>query len=375
MSKVAGIDECLRHLIAGGTMIDVRAPVEFNRGSLPGAICLPILNDEERQLVGTCYKEKGPDAAVTLGHKLVSGEIRTNRIDSWVKFMKSNPRSLIYCFRGGQRSQLTQAWIEESGESILRIDGGYKRIRNVLLQTIENLSQKLNWLSISGQTGAGKTHMLHKVSALQKLNVAALDLEFLAKHKGSAFGGEIEPQPTQIDFENLLAVDLLRLEQVQADRVLVEDEARTIGKVALPQTLFNAIRLCPMIVIEESVEVRAAQILNDYVLDRLKSLCLSHTQNEAVRLLFETLRNNLLRVERKLGTERCREALGLLDTACRRTLFNSQDWSPHLTWIQYLLENYYDSYYLAHIERQSSRICFRGSRAEVLSYLSSKNKP
>ena len=105
-------------------MIDVRAPVEFAKGALPSAVNLPFINDEERHLIGICYKEKGQQAAIDLGHRLVNGDNKKGRVRAWQQFLERHPNALLYCARGGLRSQLSQQWLVDSGINCPRIEGG-----------------------------------------------------------------------------------------------------------------------------------------------------------------------------------------------------------------------------------------------------------
>ena len=119
-----------RALLAAGTpLIDVRAPIEFTQGAMPAGINLPLMNDEERAAVGTCYKRQGPEAALALGHKLVSGERRQQRLDAWRAACIAHPQGYICCARGGQRSHIVQAWLRESGVDYPLVVGGYKALR------------------------------------------------------------------------------------------------------------------------------------------------------------------------------------------------------------------------------------------------------
>ena len=176
-------------------LIDVRAPIEFKDGHFPCSINLPLMNDEERHLIGIEYKKLGQLKAIELGHKLVSGETKENRISDWVNFLKINPNAQLYCFRGGMRSQIATEWIADRGIKLEKITGGYKALRQFLLNTLEEKSKVVKLVVISGRTGTGKTPFLYQT------NLPMIDLEKLANHRGSSFGG-MGPQPTPINFEN-----------------------------------------------------------------------------------------------------------------------------------------------------------------------------
>ncbi|MCJ7765819.1 MAG: tRNA 2-selenouridine(34) synthase MnmH, partial [Thiovulaceae bacterium] len=118
-------------------LIDVRAPVEFDNGAFSNTVNLPLMNDEERRLVGICYKKSGNEEAVKLGHKLVSGRIKEERLGAWSDFIASHPDALLYCFRGGERSKISQEWLSGAGTKIIRLKGGYKAFRNYLITELE----------------------------------------------------------------------------------------------------------------------------------------------------------------------------------------------------------------------------------------------
>jgi len=179
-------------------LIDVRAPIEFNQGHMPNSINLPILTDEERHRIGIVYKQQGNEAAVRVGHKLVSGTVKAERIAGWLKACEDNPTTQIMCWRGGQRSTLAQAWLEEAGAPQKKVAGGFKALRQVCIDVLNN--PKKNWWLLSGRTGSAKTVIINGLAN-------SIDLEGHANHRGSAFGRRLTPQPTPITFENALATD------------------------------------------------------------------------------------------------------------------------------------------------------------------------
>lgn len=202
---------------------------------------------------------------------------------------------------------------------------------------------------------------------LARDNAAAIvDLEDLANHRGSAFGQELTGQPSQAQFENELALELWRAGQT-GKKIWVEDEARTIGRVTLPETTFAALRSCPLIVIDEPRETRAQLILEEYVIEPAKYRLQTDPAN-AWDLLSNSLIQAILHISRKLGGARTQDALELLN----RAVASSRDtgrYERHLEWIVFLLENYYDTFYENHMSRHESRVIFKGSRAEVSRYI------
>lgn len=205
--------------LSGVPMLDVRAPLEFTRGAFPGAVNLPLMDDAERHAVGLCYAEKGQHAAIELGHQLVSGEHKAARVAAWSDFARAHPDGYLYCFRGGLRSQLVQQWLHDAGVDYPRVTGGYKAMRAFLIATLDAAAAGQQWLVLGGMTGSGKTDVLADVPA-------ALDLEGHARHRGSAFGRRALAQPQQVDFENALAIDVLRRIDARFRALVVEDEGR-----------------------------------------------------------------------------------------------------------------------------------------------------
>jgi tRNA 2-selenouridine synthase len=342
-------------------LIDVRAPIEFLQGSLPGARNFPILNDDERAQVGTTYKEQGPEAATALGHQLVSGSVKEERLAHWARFIQENPQAVLYCFRGGQRSQITQRWLKEAGLDRPLIQGGYKAVRQFLMEETDRVSQAVPWLVISGPTGSGKTEMVQKLA----IHHSALDLEDIAKHKGSAFGAMDEPQPTQIDFENQLAARLLKLEERFSARslFLVEDESRMIGARHLPALLFEQMRAAKVVWIEDPMDVRVERILNEYV-----RLPLSKNPEP----VFAKFKKAVQAINKRLGGLRAQEVLKILDEA-EAAYQKTGDLEINRVWIELLLVYYYDPVYLKSLEKRQVGVAFRGSFEACQKYIESRS--
>lgn len=193
----------IRQLLANETpIIDVRAPIEFNQGAMPNAINLPLMNNEERAAVGTCYKQHGSQKAVELGHQLVKGEIKAHRVAAWREACERFPSGFICCARGGMRSHIVQKWLAEIGIDYPLIEGGYKALRQATIEMTNELVQRPIIL-IGGCTGNGKTTLVRSLPE-------GIDLEGFAHHRGSSFGRTVEAQFAQATFENYLAVDMLK---------------------------------------------------------------------------------------------------------------------------------------------------------------------
>lgn len=348
-------------------MIDVRAPVEFLQGSLPGSHNFPIMNDDERAAVGTEYKVKGSEAAVRLGHQLVSGVTKEQRIEGWCSFIKKHPSAILYCFRGGQRSQISQDWLHQSGVEIARLKGGYKVARQFLIDQMSQFSERRDFLPLAGPTGSGKTILIQELTGIYP----AFDLEFFARHRGSAFGATEIAQPTQIDFENQIALAMLRIQNGFAEKIkpLVEDESRLIGKCVVPGALFEKINSSPAVLIDEKIERRVENIYDDYIIN---SAIKKGTEQAAIEV-FAKYRRSLIAISKKLGGVRTKEVLDLLQ-ASQEDFLSKRNLDANRGWIEKLLVYYYDPLYLSSLERRQIQFVFRGSRRECFDYLSSGGK-
>ena len=331
-------------------MVDVRAPVEFIYSKIPQSINLPILDDEQRRLVGTCYKQQGPETATQLGHDLVSGQDKQQKISAWMSFFSRHPEGKIFCFRGGQRSQIACQWIRDAGHEIYPLAGGQKRIRSFLLEILE-MASLAPLIRIAGPTGSGKTKLLGELS--QKYSI--IDLEALANHRGSAFG-DIGPRPSQASFENDLAVQLLRLRK--SSKIFVEDEARAIGSVGQPTKFFQALQTSPVIWLEEDLEKRCEHIFNEYV---GKDFC-----GEIAKSKFS---NGVDKIKKKLGENKTREIKFLIDAAFDNPVMDEEG---HKLWIRRLLVDYYDPLYLRFKNQYAESLLFSGNYAQALAYIKSR---
>jgi len=330
-------------------LIDLRAPTEFADGAFPGAVNLPLLTDAERAAVGTRYKACGQQAAIELGHSLVSGATRAARIDAWRAFVAAHPTAMLYCWRGGLRSQIAQDWLRDCDVHIPRIVGGYKALRRTCLASIDEFCAATQLLVLGGRTGSGKTELLNEFPT-------SLDLERLANHRGSAFGAAFTPQPTPIAFENALAVAMLRAPA--GATILVEDESRTIGRLALPDALHEAIQAAPVAVLDVGRDERAARILRDYVEAPLSS----GVTAEDLHARFGAAAD---RIRRRLG--------GVRHAHVRRSIADAfapgASADAHLRWITALLEWYYDPMYEHQLTIKRSRVLVSGDIATVREYL------
>ncbi|MGE8350753.1 MAG: tRNA 2-selenouridine(34) synthase MnmH [Pseudomonas protegens] len=341
-------------------MMDTRAPIEFTKGAFPGVLNLPLMTDQERQRVGTCYKQQGQQAAIVLGHQLVSGDIKQQRVQAWADFARAHPDGLLYCFRGGLRSQIVQQWLREAGIDYPRVGGGYKAMRTFLLDTTEQALQQCDFVLLGGMTGTGKTEVLGQLDN-------ALDLEGHANHRGSSFGRRATGQPSNIDFENRLAVDLLKKRERGVQAFVLEDENRMIGSCALPLPLYQSMQGLPMVWLEDRLDSRVQRILDDYVVNLSAEFVAVHGE-EGFALFAERLLESLNKIHKRLGGER-HQRLFLLMEAALAEQARSGDVELHRAWIEGLLGEYYDPMYAFQRESKGARIEFSGDHGAVLDYL------
>ena len=322
-------------------IIDVRSPLEFAHGAIPSAVNLPLLNDEERRKVGTAYKQGGQESAIAKGLEILPKERREVHIAGWVSFLRQHPNALVCCWRGGLRSQIVQTWLYEAGWLVPRIVGGSKAIRAFCMNTIDAAVQ-YNYVVLAGRTGSGKTKLLKELQP-------SIDLEGLAHHRGSAFGGDTAAQPLPVQFESTLAIDLLRFRHTR--NILVEDESRVIGKLAIPELFFKRMGQSPVVVLQAEEKERLQHIYLSYVYGTTQEMMLS----------------NLEKIRKRLGMERYLEIRAALKRA-----YDSGDREDHFSWLSLLLRYYYDPMYDYQLARKKDRVIYSGRKNDVKQFLTSK---
>lgn len=267
-------------------VIDVRSPSEFKQGHICGAINLPLFSDEERKEIGIKYKKSGREPSVILGL-----EITGPKLSAFVKTAKKlsgNKEVLIYCWRGGMRSE-SLAWLFDlCGIKTFLLINGYKNYRSYIRNSFD-IPSKI--LVLGGMTGSGKTDILLE---LRKNNQQVLDLEGLANHKGSAFGfiGQ-EEQPTNEQFENNIFNEWKNFDHTRT--IWVEDESISIGKVLIPGPLYNKIRQAGVLRIEKGKELRINKLVKDYTACNKKML-----------------ESAIIKISKRLGGLRTKECLQAL---------------------------------------------------------------
>jgi len=296
---------------ATGPIVDVRSPAEFSKGHWPGAINLALFNDEQRAQVGTTYKQKGRQQAIRLGLE-ITGPKLTTLADTLEELKKATAAESqddcasdlrIYCWRGGMRSA-SVAWLADLLDlKPVLLEGGYKTYRRWVLQQFEK-----PWplRLLAGRTGTGKTDLL---LALAKRGVAVVNLEGLANHRGSSFGGlGLPPQPSSEHYENQLAEVLNSCVKTVNAEIWLEAESSLVGRCRIPRALFQQMQIAPVLEISRPVKERVNQLVDVY----------SQHGSEALKEATE-------RISRRLGPQRTRQALDALtlenwDHACRAML-------------------------------------------------------
>ncbi len=347
-------------------MMDMRAPVEFALGAFPHAVNLPLMSNEERAKVGTCYKQQGQEAAIKLGHQLVSGSIKAERMAAWSDFARQHPDGVLYCFRGGLRSQTVQRWLREAGIDYPLVVGGYKAMRTFLIETIAQAVAECELVVVGGMTGTGKTDVIAQLDN-------AIDLEGRANHRGSAFGKRSTPQPTNIEFENRVAIDFLRKRAAGIKQFVLEDESRCIGSCSLPPVLHAAMQTAPLVWLEDSFENRVERILRDYVVSQLGDHVALHGDEAGFERYAEQLLKSLAGIVKRLGGERYQR----LDAIMRQALALQRESGAvdlHRDWIAGLLREYYDPMYAFQRQSKADRIVFAGEQQALVDCLRERAK-
>ena len=293
-------------------LVDARSEWEFAQSHIPGAINTPILNNAERIQVGTLYKQAGPEKAILKGFELVGPRFHLIQREALRNF--PNKKVMLYCWRGGMRSQILSWLLTQVGFEVYRLAGGYKTYRTF---TFNEVRKSYPLLVLGGKTGAAKTVLLQK---LKERGEQVLDLEGLANHKGSSFGAiGLPAQPTVEQFENLLAE---QLRNIHPDQVIwVENESRRIGRIILPDSFYLQLTQSPRIEVEKTDTERIAHIAREYAgLDQVE------------------LSDAVLRLQKRLGGDRTKQAVEAIQAN-----------QPEI-WIPILLQ-YYDKTYSYDLDR------------------------
>lgn len=310
--------EFLEVHLNGAMTFDARSPLEFEKAHIPGAVNLPLLDNEDRHVIGTVYKRDGRQAAVIRGFERVGP--RFHELARKGLEVAGNKPVLVYCWRGGMRSNILAWLLRTAGLKVQLLDGGYKSYRRLMLEKIESPPRLI---VLGGKTGSGKTEMLAR---LKENGQVILDLEGMASHKGSAFGSlGLPAQPSQEHFENRIGMELWAIGEGRL--VWVENESRLIGERIVPTPLFEAMRGTQVLEVIVDRSERKQRILQEYGIFPSNDLAF-HTK----------------RIGRRMGPQHVKTALEHLE---------SGDLS---SWVDLVLDYYDKTYQHSREQRDSSRI-------------------
>lgn len=348
IQKIA-IEEFLK-LAKQDPVLDVRSPGEYKHAHIPTAYSLPLFTDEERKQVGTAYKQQSREAAIKIGLDFFGVKMRKMVEEAESFFVDRNPLAesagftntqneqrstnnvLIHCWRGGMRSAAVAWLLDMYGFKVYLLSGGYKAYRKWVLSQFE---KKYNFNIIGGYTGSGKTLLLHELANQNKITI---DLEGLANHKGSAFGAlENIPQPGQEMFENMLAEKLFdarcslndntnsyATNGQQSTAIFLEDESQRIGNLQIPMPLWYTMRKAPVLFMDIPFEQRLNYITEEY--GKLKK---------------ETLKEAILRIQKRLGGLETKNAVRFLEEDNYKECFR-------------ILLSYYDKWYYKGLQNREN---------------------
>lgn len=344
-------------------LLDVRAPVEFDKGNFPSASNCPLLDDQQREKIGIRYKNQGQEAAVQLGKALVNEELKQQRIAAWQQFAREHKSGALYCFRGGMRSQISQQWLyEQTGIIYPRIRGGYKAMRQYLIESLTDNIQTISPIVLGGRSGSGKTLLVKRARP-------AIDLEGLARHRGSAFGPRAMAQPNQIDFENKLAIEMLQLVNAGYHNILMEDEYNHIGACSIPYGLPQKLKASPLVILEASLEQRIQITHQEYITEGLAEYQQCFGPELGFDKWAEYVRTSLAKIKKRLGLQRYELVTKMLEAALVKQM-QTQCADDHDAWIRLILTTYYDPMYDYQIAKNNVKIAFSGEWKAVTEFLS-----
>lgn len=257
--QIIPADQAVQRLHEFSCVIDARSEDEFAEDHLPGAVNWPTLNNAERALVGTLFKQVGPFEGKKHGAALAAANI-SRHIQREVLDKTRDWQPLVYCWRGGKRSGSLSLVLDQIGFRVHLVEGGYKAFRHVVLDQLPQLAQQLHYRVVCGPTGSGKTRLLQ---ALLAQGAQVLDLEGLANHRSSVLGlVPGQKQPSQKHFDTLVWQQLRSFDPSRP--VYVESESKKVGNVTVPEGLILAMRASPCIDLRLSEDERVALLLEDY---------------------------------------------------------------------------------------------------------------
>ena len=283
-----------------GLLIDVRSPDEYYKGHMPNSINIPLFNNDERAFIGKKYKNAGREKAVFEGLKIVEkkfDKLIGDIVSENKKYTHKNKSQQIssqlikvYCARGGMRSQSISWLLEKLGYKSFKLEGGYKSYRKWVLNSFKD---DRDITLIGGKTGTGKTKILNN---LMSHNYQVIDLECLANHRGSSFGGlGMTCQPTNEQFENLLAEKLFKFSKIKT--IFIEAESANIGSCRIPNELFKQMKNAKRIEIIQSKKNRIYELITTYSV-----------------FPSAELKNSVIRISKRLGPQRTKKAIEAIES-------------------------------------------------------------
>lgn len=240
-------------------LIDVRSPKEFFHATIPGAINIPLFTDEQRELIGTVYVRESIEKAKKMGVEAASENL-PGIYQKISEVNKLHKKLVFFCARGGMRSTSLVALITALGVSVLKLSGGYKGYRGYINKELPVVVEDIKFVVIHGNTGIGKTRILKR---LEEKGYDVLDLEGCANHRGSLLGSVgLGLQNSQKQFESLVYNKLSRR---KSNLVFIEGESKKIGKIIIPDCIFNIMKSGKHINLKADIDLRVKNILEDYV--------------------------------------------------------------------------------------------------------------
>ncbi|ABR48813.1 Rhodanese domain protein [Alkaliphilus metalliredigens QYMF] len=312
--------------IKNAVFIDVRSPKEFAEGTIPGAINIPLLDNNERIVVGTIYKQQSPEEAKVKGLEFISYKL----VDIYKEVLKLSHQYsnvIIFCWRGGLRSASVVNLLTELGIKTQQLIGGYKSYRKEVMNFFDNLPMDYSFVVLHGLTGVGKTEM---IEALEEKGIATLDLEDLAQNSGSVFGN-VNYQYNKVPQKQFESELYHRFLMLNSKNIIVESESSRIGAVHIPKNLYNRILDGKHILLETSMEGRINRLVNAYA---------SYDSTEHKDILKEAIS----KLEKRFGTQKTNECLKLIDNGEYEKVTKE------------LITNYYDPLYNKSIDHLESNI-------------------
>lgn len=283
------IEEVIEAGIENFSIIDVRSPSEYIQDHIPSAVNIPLLDDRERKEIGIIYKHEGPEKAKLRGVDIVSPKLPQFIRQIQQVYEKRKP-VIIYCWRGGLRSEASVSFARLAGITVSKLKGGYKSYRKYVINYLEHIDKNIKFITLFGPTCSGKTELLE---LLRQKGLPVLNLEKYARHKGSVFGhiGEAEyPQITQKKFESELFFDIYK---GKSNIYFTEGESSKIGKITVPKTIFQKIKSSIKILIDADIDFRIDFAIKSYKPELYENeilSCLENIKHYVSKDFFENLR-------------------------------------------------------------------------------------